>query len=238
MIGKDYTFNRELVVDICAAKPVRDLKDLLNVPEYGQHLAEEHGAEESIVMGNTRNWQQSFRAQELIPKDAKLVLDLGCGRGYWTQRITSLLAGGKCIGTDIDEMFVNAGKKEFGLDLRVMDYHRLEFPDGVFDAIYADNCIEHSPRPDVVLMEINRVLKMGGTFILLIPPDKIGYPMLNNPYHVWKVDKKIMKESLEWAGFDIQEFIEFDLVKENALLYHESGNIMFIIKGKKIKNVV
>lgn len=236
ILSPDLMNSRKIIDSMSEEKPQQTIAEYLGIKdfEYTMQMSAEYGAERSLVLGNDRNWQQSFRAQELIPKDSKLVLDLGCGRGYWTERISTLLTSGKCIGVDAMSEFVERGRVEFKKDFRVMDYHRLEFPDIVFDVVYADNTIEHSPKPDVVFSEIRRVLKKDGLLVLLIPPDKLGYPKLNNRYHLWKVDRTIITEALESNGFKIEEFIEFDLVKEGALLYHESNNLMYIIKVKKV----
>ena len=121
------------------------------------------------------------------------------------------------------------------MDIRVGDYHRIEFPDGMFDFVYADNSIEHSPRPDLVLYEINRVLKKNGVFILIIPPDKLGYPQFNNPYHIWKIDEGDIRKALEILGFHIEEFSILDLIAVGALPYNESTNLAYIIKSRKVK---
>jgi ubiquinone/menaquinone biosynthesis C-methylase UbiE len=234
----DLQNTRRIVAELFATmKPEVTIANYLGLDDnnYSSHMLVEYKAERGLVLGNDRNWEQSFRAQALIPTDAKLVLDLGCGRGYWTDRIASLLKGGVCIGVDAMPEFVEKGREEFKKDFRVMDYHRTEFPDNVFDVIYADNVIEHSPRPDVALAESYRILKHGGTFILLIPPDKLGQPMYDNVYHIWKVDRRMITDALTKAGFVITEFIEFDLVKENArFLYFPAANLMYIIKCKKV----
>jgi glycosyltransferase involved in cell wall biosynthesis len=232
----DFALTKKTVESLSGVKSEQSIANYLGVKdiEYTMHMSVEYGAERNIILGGTRNWQQSHKAQEMIPTDARLVLDLGCGRGYWTDRISTLLTNGKCIGIDAMKEFVEKGREEFKRDLRVMDYHRLEFPNNVFDVVYADNTLEHTSRYLNVLAEVYRVLKMNGIFVLLIPPDKLGFPEKNNPYHVWKVDKAEVTNALETSGFKILEFVEFDLVKEKALLYYESKNLMYIIKCKKV----
>jgi SAM-dependent methyltransferase len=236
VINRDTKLSEQLVKEICDLPSEVEIHEYLNDPEYNTHITIEVGAEAPIIMGEVRNWQQSHMGQAMIPKDAKLGLDLGCARGYWTKRINEeILTGGKCIGTDVCKEFIDRGRKEYGVDIRVGDYHRIEFPDGMFDFVYADNSIEHSPRPDLVLYEVNRVLKKNGVFILIIPPDKLGYPQFNNPYHIWKIDEGDIRKALEILGFHIEEFSILDLIAVGALPYNESTNLAYIIKSRKVK---
>src|SRR5690606_3962913 len=58
--------------------------------------------------------------------------------------------------------------REKGLEAHVMDFLRLDFPPGSFDAVYALNCLLHVPDRDLpaVLEAIRAVLRPGGLFFL------------------------------------------------------------------------
>jgi len=236
IINRDTILARTYVNEISKVPSEVEIIEYLNEPDYYEHIMLETFGETPIIMDDTRNDKISFRGQALIPNDAKLGLDLGCARGYWTKRINDeILTGGKCIGTDVCKEFIDRGRKEYGVDIRVGDYHRIEFPDGMFDFVYADNSIEHSPRPEIVLQEVYRVLKDNGIFILIIPPDKLGYPQYNNIYHIWKVNESDVREALSLSGFKIEEFITLNLVEIGALLYHEAADLTYIVKARKVK---
>lgn len=112
---------------------------------------------------------------EIIDKD---VLEIGCGHGGITCFIA--LMGGRAVGIDINvknlqyaQQFARHIGERFGRDYRLdatfceMDANQLSFPDRSFDVVIADNVFEHLMAPNVVLSEIQRVLRPGG--ILLVP---------------------------------------------------------------------
>src|SRR5215475_13243740 len=66
----------------------------------------------------------------LNPQPRELILDLGCGDGALTEKLTA--AGARVIGVDASPEMVSAARAR-GLDARLMDAHHLEFQ-GEFDA--------------------------------------------------------------------------------------------------------
>jgi SAM-dependent methyltransferase len=53
--------------------------------------------------------------------------------------------------------------------IRVMDMHRLEFPDCSFDVLFASHCLEHALDPAMVAAEFRRVLRRGGLIVIEVP---------------------------------------------------------------------
>jgi len=184
------------------------------------------------ILGEIRNWQQSFYAQDKIPLDRKRILDLGCGAGYWTKRLNENI--GKTIGVDISEEFLNKAKEKYPeIEFYKMDFHALDFIDNSFDCIYADNVLEHSPYPQKVLSEIYRVLKNKGLLIALIPPDARN-PQFSGPDHVWKTDKDEIEERLKEIGFSNIKIEDVNIVKKFKMHpYLASNNSMLFITAWK-----
>ena len=204
--------------------------------EYIAHLAYQVEHERSAITGSQRNWQQSFLAMIRIPKDAELGLDLGCGCGYWTMIINNIcLWYGQCYGVDMCEEFINHAKEWYphlADKYLVMDMHDLKFEDDKFDFVYADNVLEHSPKHDVVLKEIYRVLKKGGKLIALVPADKLGKDIETAPDHVWKVNKRDLQVALLKAGFSVKIDV-IDVTKIGMNEYKPSKNIELLVEAIK-----
>ena len=96
-----------------------------------------------------------------------IVLDLGCGDGKYGAIKENGFKGKILVGLDNDgELLV----ENTCLSFRVLgDAHRLPFRQNCFDIIISRVVIEHIERPDIVLSEASRVLKLGGVFIIQTP---------------------------------------------------------------------
>lgn len=142
-----------------------------------------------------------------IPGQAPVLLDVGCGEGYYTAGVyEALLAAGKTprmAGTDISKLALrSAGKRrrEGGIEFAVASSYRLPVADGTADALL--NCF--SP---LALEEFHRVLKPGGRFLYVVP----------GPRHLWELkeilyDQPYPNEEKEtpYEGFRYREIVPVD----------------------------
>lgn len=101
------------------------------------------------------------RALKQIPTDIHgwLVLDLGCGPGFYSQVMQDM--GARVISVEINETeFINTSIK---LENPVVgDGRSLPFERETFDAILCSNVLEHTPESEKLLSEIVRCLKVDG----------------------------------------------------------------------------
>jgi SAM-dependent methyltransferase len=97
------------------------------------------------------------------------VLDIGCQQGDLCNQL--LLKGNELYGVEIVEDFlVKARGKYPTIRFEYADCEReIPFVDGFFDVVWAGDVIEHIRFTDVFVNEVNRVLKVGGLFILTTP---------------------------------------------------------------------
>ena len=97
--------------------------------------------------------------------DCKKILDLGCGKGLFIG-----LAPGKIIGLDTNWLSLKECKNE-GYAVIKADALDLPFSDKSFDGIHCADLIEHFSPPDLrrLLIEIFRVLKVGGFLVIATP---------------------------------------------------------------------
>ena len=102
------------------------------------------------------------------------ILDVGCGGGRTLSKLVAAAGDGKVYGVDYSEASVAASKRtnarsmELGrIEVRLGSVSQLPFPDGMFDLITAVET--HFWWPDLPrdLGEVFRVLKSGGTFLLI-----------------------------------------------------------------------
>jgi SAM-dependent methyltransferase len=113
-------------------------------------------------------WKLAERAEflrRLQEANCTRILEIGAGTGQDSVFFAS--HGLDVVTTDMSSAMV-ARCRDKGLDARVMDFSKIDFPAESFDAVYAMNCLLHVPNAELpaVLTSIARVLRPGGLFFL------------------------------------------------------------------------
>lgn len=116
-------------------------------------------------------WRDPHRQEEqdLMEKTLKevfkdrRVLDIGCGTGYWTQRISDTAEN--IVGIDINETVLEiARRKEYGCptEYKVRDAYDMDFSEK-FTGTLATFMLSHVPREDISswLEHVHRFLEPG-----------------------------------------------------------------------------
>jgi ubiquinone/menaquinone biosynthesis C-methylase UbiE len=130
----------------------------------------------------------------LRPRDSERLLEVGCGRGWLTQRMQERIPA--TYGVDVNpRSIVHA----VTANLHVMDAVRLEFDDEQFDHAYSFHAIEHIVDAAAALRELRRVVRPAGRILLVYPAEPIrglyampgawlgfGNPLLARRLHVHK----------------------------------------------------
>ena len=117
------------------------------------------------------------------------ILDVGCGIGDFLKFYRN------AVGVDVNQILVKKLKSE-GMHVFHMDYNKIPFPDDSFDNIILDNVLEHIEDPRELLSEINRVLKLGGNFIIGVPCEK-GFSYDDDHKRFYEINdlKKLLSEN-------------------------------------------
>jgi ubiquinone/menaquinone biosynthesis C-methylase UbiE len=184
-----------------------------------------------------------FRYAELSkhigPRD--VVLDIACGTGYGTNRISTYTSN-TVIGGDISAEAVetcNKTWKKDNLSFRVLDGTQLDFPDQYFDKIISFETIEHTTEYNPMLKEFYRVLKKGGTAIISTPNFLINSPKgyIENPYHTQEFVLDELKNILENV-FNTVEIYGQKYSRYEKGSVPQIGKLMeFILKIKGIRKL-
>lgn len=88
----------------------------------------------------------------------------------------------------------------------------LPYEDNYFDTVYTGELLEHINNPGIVLLEINRVLKKNGVFILDVP----------NPYSLFRLVKYLIKR-------------EEDLCDPTHLIFYTPASLHAILEKNNFK---
>jgi ubiquinone/menaquinone biosynthesis C-methylase UbiE len=102
----------------------------------------------------------------LAPSPGMRLLEVGCGRGHLLRRVQD--QGIDAIGIDVNPEAAAAAVTRNVLSMSATD---LEFPDGSFDQVYSMHAIEHIPDAGAALGEMSRVVRPGGSVMLVYPAE-------------------------------------------------------------------
>src|SRR5580765_3041294 len=112
------------------------------------------------------NRQVAEHYWSMIPSDATVVLDLCCATGdmaRFAPRPVSM------FGLDADDNSVKVARQFATVQRWDLDCAQpLPYESGTFDAIVAKDVLEHLQKPWLLLKEIRRVLKPGGTLLVSV----------------------------------------------------------------------
>jgi SAM-dependent methyltransferase len=104
------------------------------------------------------------------------ILEIGCGRGGFALWLASQTPRpGAVVAADFSARAVELAEQSAreshvaGIDWEVQDIQSIGHPDASFDIVVSCETIEHVPSPRTAIIELNRVLKPGGLFLLTHP---------------------------------------------------------------------
>src|SRR2546430_11846888 len=101
----------------------------------------------------------------------KTVLELGCSSGYLIHSFRQYEQF-KAIGADINKDALALARKRYGKDIQFVQTtpDNIPVPDASVDIVYTIDTIEHLSRPRDIFMDVHRILKPGGTFLIHFGP--------------------------------------------------------------------
>lgn len=146
-------------------------------------------------------------------QDGDAVLDIGCGGGATLRRMAQRIRAGHLTGIDYSPVSVRVSRewnaKEIAagrMDVLEGSVAKLPFADGSFDRIVTVESFYFWPEPQENLREVLRVLKTGGTFLLVADvyeKDGLGEKTQENiaRYRMFNPTREEFRELFAKAGF-------------------------------------
>lgn len=139
-----------------------------------------------LTFGFDQKWRKKA-AKECLYDNPSRILDLCCGTGDLAVKLSkNAVQGTQIIALDFSLPMLEAAKRKFNkkklknIELSHADAAQMPFPDNYFDAIGIAfafrNLTFHNPDTNKFLLEIFRVLKSEGRFVIIEtsqPPNKI-----------------------------------------------------------------
>jgi len=137
------------------------------------------------------------------------LVDVGCGNGRFLARMRDL--GWEVLGVEPDPEAARVARERFGLTVIPSTLEEAKLPEASVDAVTMNHVIEHVPDPIGLLAECRRILRPGGTVVVVTPnlqslgcrvfkADWRGYEI---PRHLVIFSSKALRLCAERAGLTI-----------------------------------
>ena len=170
-----------------------------------------------------------WTADVIRPHVGDRVLEIGGGLGNVTLH---LIPRDRYAVTDSDELHLEYLENRFRgypyVDVRRVDLEEERDFDplkGRFDTVVCLNVLEHVERADRGLANIFHALEPGGTAILIVPRSRFLMGSLDRALgHHRRYSKKLLRESCEEAGFQVERLFDFNRI--SCLPWLVSGRIL------------
>ncbi|MCM0612727.1 malonyl-ACP O-methyltransferase BioC [Marinobacter sediminum] len=136
-------------------------------------IAKQFGNASKTYEGASRLQRQMGRAMlEALEADSDgeplRILDLGCGTGWFTRRLSQAWPAGQVTGVDLSPgMIRQAGENDGAMiEWVIADAEALPLHDRSFDLVFSNLMIQWCSDPRPVLAECKRLLRPGGRLML------------------------------------------------------------------------
>jgi 2-polyprenyl-3-methyl-5-hydroxy-6-metoxy-1,4-benzoquinol methylase len=193
----------------------------------------------SFINNNIETYLKSHKKKPLH------VLDAGCGDGVQLQGLTENPEL-EVWGIDCNPIRTTRAMQRFRkVNIVLGDLLHTPFKPNTFDIILCSQVIEHISQDDVLLEELEKVLKPGGILILGTPNEGCLMARLRNHIferniikstdHLQLYKELIIRQKIEEAGFIIEE-----VMRENWFFPHQLINYYLVNRswGFKLMNIL
>ena len=124
-------------------------------------------SEDTKAGGYFRNERPEMLA--FVPKDARLILDVGCGSGTFGAALRRELPGAEVWGVEPDPVAQQEASKQLDRSFAGSFDERLGLQEAHFDAVVFNDSLEHFPDHVPPLKLAHQLLKPGGSLVASIP---------------------------------------------------------------------
>jgi SAM-dependent methyltransferase len=148
----------------------------------GGHYARKqiHSGDPLIAWSHRQRFQRALALA--CPFAGATLLDYGCGDGTFLGLLqTSASRPSRAVGVEIDPRVVEDCRRRFAHvpELEFVGPETLASPDatGAYDAVFCMEVLEHVVDPELILADIERLLRPGGTLVISVPIET-GLPVI------------------------------------------------------------
>jgi 2-polyprenyl-3-methyl-5-hydroxy-6-metoxy-1,4-benzoquinol methylase len=173
------------------------------------------------------------------------LLDIGCGEGDFLTIIHDL--GWQVVGVEQDSRAIKIAREKFGVNIINKDFYETELSKNNFDAVTADNVIEHVKDPIDFLKRAGELVKSGGKLIVATPNiNSLGHLFFKKrwrhlfpPRHLFLFSADTLSRCFQEAGFtkikirfsSISAFMMFQNSLDTCIKGKSKGGLYFSFFG-------
>lgn len=137
-------------------------------------------------------------------------LDIGAAAGGNTNILRA--RGWQSLALDYSETAVGICRQR-DIDTLRADARKLPIKAGTFDLVLAFDVLEHIREDDIVITEIARVLKPGGTVLIAVPCDMALWSLHDDATgHIRRYSRVALKEVVEQGGLVIDRIFSWNVL--------------------------
>ncbi len=164
----------------------------------------------TVIISKLANFFKTTTYEIPYTKNGTL-LDIGCGNGRFLHGMQQL--GWTTKGVEFNKGAVRVCKKS-NLDVFHGDLFSAKLADESFDVVNLSHVIEHVPDPKSLFIEVTRVLKPNGIFVIKTPNSKaLGRALFNTnwydndvPRHLFLFSQNSLLEMGDASGLEMISF--------------------------------
>jgi SAM-dependent methyltransferase len=152
------------------------------------------------------------------------LLDVGCSYGFFLN--VARTNGWTVKGVEMGSRPSEYARTRYGLEVFEGPLQQADFADSSFDVVTVFHVIEHAQNPLDLLSTIGRVLKKGGSLIMLTPNIESlhsqllgkGWTWLSPPDHLFYFSRRSMELALRKCGFRAASLRSITVDADNLLV--------------------
>ncbi len=154
---------------------------------YDDYLKDEDNYQHKVILPNL--------LRLLNIKENEVLLDLGCGQGFFIEKIFDKYAGVDIHGVDLSSKLLKIAEEKFSNNKNVNLVHTdaanlSHIKDNNIDKVYSVLALQNMADIDGVIKEVKRVLKHKGKCLFVINHPSFRIPKESD----WKFDNKLNKQ--------------------------------------------
>jgi len=183
------------------------MKKKTNQKEYWKKVAKSYAG----LVGETGDLVHSKVINPIVSKflgdlKGKVVLDAGCGNGYWSRKMAKRAK--KVVGVDFTEELLEVARSKSSasnLEFVTGDLRELCLPDDEFDVVFCNMALIDVDGLEKAVSEMARVLKTSGNLII-----SIIHPCFENPPNTSSLENKKGKK----IGRLVKHYFKTGIIKD------------------------